>query len=99
MESSKTSSEMDSIFDTEGEVNLEDQSQLTEEADYESDWSEANAILHQDSDDCQDISDLIRIQSQPPITNDQMIKSDKKTAKWLLDKFGTIAVVIFHRSR
>jgi len=28
-----------------------------------------------------------------------MIKSDKKTAKWLLDKFGTLAVVIFHRSR
>lgn len=46
MESSKTSSEMDSIFDTEGEVNLEDECQLTEEADYESDWSEANAILH-----------------------------------------------------
>lgn len=37
--------------------------------------------------------------SQPPISEEQRIKSDKKTAQWLLEKFGTLGVVIFYRSR
>lgn len=56
--SDKSSSQSDSIFNSEGEEE-DDDSKVSDELDFDSEWTEANAIFGQDSDDAQEISGLI----------------------------------------